>query len=87
MLRRLSNCIRNLSLLLLAGGQGTRLGYDRPKESCDIGMGNEMDSYIVFEVNRERVFAPVKNKMGVDSADSTRELLKRMDISCIISYM
>ena len=33
-----------------------------------------------FEVVREKEFAPVKNKTGVDSIDSARALLKENDI-------
>lgn len=32
---------------------------------------------LVFEVEREKEFAPVKNKEGVDSIDTARELLKK----------
>lgn len=32
---------------------------------------------LVFEVDREKEFAPVKNKEGVDSIDTARELLKK----------
>ncbi len=35
-----------------------------------------MDSCLPFEVVREKEFAPIKNKTGVDSVDTARELLK-----------
>ena len=34
-------------------------------------------SCLPFEVVREREFAPIKNKTGVDSVESARELLKK----------
>ena len=34
-----------------------------------------MDSVLPFEVDREKEFAPIKNKTGVDSVESARELL------------
>ena len=36
-----------------------------------------MDNCLAYEVDREREFAPVKNKVGVDSIDTARELLKK----------
>ncbi len=36
-----------------------------------------MDSVLPFEVVREKEFAPIKNKTGVDSVESARELLKK----------
>jgi UDP-N-acetylglucosamine/UDP-N-acetylgalactosamine diphosphorylase len=35
------------------------------------------DSCMAFEVDREREFAPVKNREGVDSVDTARELLRK----------
>ena len=35
-----------------------------------------MQSCLAYEVEREKEFAPVKNKEGVDSVDTARELLK-----------
>ncbi|MBE7085474.1 MAG: UDPGP type 1 family protein [Clostridiales bacterium] len=35
------------------------------------------DSVLPFEVVREKEFAPIKNKTGVDSVESARELLRR----------
>ncbi|MDE6232855.1 MAG: UDPGP type 1 family protein, partial [Lachnospiraceae bacterium] len=36
---------------------------------------------LVFEVEREKEFAPVKNKDGVDSIDTARELLRKNGVS------
>ena len=36
---------------------------------------------LVYEIVREREFAPVKNRTGVDSVDSARDLLKKNGIS------
>lgn len=36
-----------------------------------------LENCLVFEVEREKEFAPVKNKEGVDSIDTARELLKK----------
>ena len=44
-------------------------------ETLALDLIHEMDSCLVFEVVREKEFAPVKNKEGVDSIDSARELL------------
>ena len=40
-------------------------------------MIHQMESCLPFEVVREREFAPIKNKTGVDSVESARELLKK----------
>ncbi|MCH5267421.1 MAG: UDPGP type 1 family protein [Lachnospiraceae bacterium] len=36
-----------------------------------------MDTCLPFEVEREKEFAPIKNKTGVDSVESARELLQK----------
>ncbi len=46
-------------------------------ETLALDLIHEMDDCLVFEVDREREFAPVKNKSGVDSIDTARELLKK----------
>ena len=38
---------------------------------------NKMDDMAIFRVNREEEFAPVKNKTGVDSAESAAELYNK----------
>ena len=35
-----------------------------------------MDSCLPFEVIREKEFAPIKNKTGIDSVESARELCR-----------
>lgn len=35
-----------------------------------------MDSCLAFEIEREKGFAPIKNKEGKDSLDTARELLE-----------
>ena len=37
---------------------------------------NPMGSVLPFEVVREKEFAPIKNKTGVDSVESARALLE-----------
>ena len=46
-------------------------------ENLVLDMIHQMPSCLPFEVVREREFAPIKNKTGVDSVESARELLKR----------
>lgn len=46
-------------------------------EKLILDMINMLDDCLVYEVVRDREFAPVKNKEGVDSIDTARELLKR----------
>ncbi len=45
-------------------------------ETLILDMINMLDDCLVFEVERQKEFAPVKNKEGVDSIDTARELLK-----------
>ena len=49
-------------------------------ETLILDMINMLDNCLVFEVERSKEFAPVKNKEGVDSIDTARELLKYNDI-------
>ena len=49
-------------------------------EQLVLDMIHEMDSCLPFEVIREKEFAPIKNKTGVDSVESARELLKQNGI-------
>lgn len=46
-------------------------------ETLALDMIYEMDSCLSFEVSREKEFAPVKNRVGVDSVDTARELLQK----------
>ena len=45
-------------------------------EALAVDLIKPMGSVLPFEVVREKEFAPIKNKMGVDSVESARELLK-----------
>ena len=45
-------------------------------ETLAVDLIKPMESVLPFEVVREREFAPIKNKTGVDSVESARELLK-----------
>lgn len=49
-------------------------------EQLVLDMIHEMDSCLSFEVERNREFAPVKNKTGIDSVESARELCKENGI-------
>ena len=46
-------------------------------ETLVLDMIHLLDSCLPFEVIRDREFAPIKNKTGVDSVESARELLKQ----------
>lgn len=39
-----------------------------------------LDTCLPFEVERNKEFAPIKNKTGVDSIESARKLLKENGI-------
>ncbi len=49
----------------------------RKFETLAVDLIKPMGTVLPFEVVREREFAPIKNKTGVDSVESARELLKR----------
>lgn len=46
-------------------------------EQLVLDMIHELDTCLPFEVVREKEFAPIKNREGVDSVDTARELLKK----------
>lgn len=46
-------------------------------ETLILDMIHLMKSCLPFEVIREKEFAPIKNRTGIDSVDTARELLKR----------
>ncbi len=46
-------------------------------ETLAVDLIKPMGSVLPFEVVREREFAPIKNKTGVDSVESARELLQK----------
>ncbi len=49
-------------------------------ESLILDMIKLLDSCLAYEVKREYEFAPIKNKTGVDSIESARELLRKNGI-------
>ena len=49
-------------------------------EQLVLDMIHELDSCVVYEVVREHDFAPVKNKTGIDSVETARELCKQNGI-------
>lgn len=49
-------------------------------ETLILDMIHMLDSCLAYEVEREKEFAPVKNKEGVDSVDTARELLRKNGI-------
>lgn len=59
---------------------GTHFKPDKPNgykfETLILDMVQMMDGCCVFEVDRAKEFAPVKNLTGVDSAESARAMLK-----------
>ena len=49
-------------------------------EQLVLDMIHELDSCLPFEVVRNREFAPIKNKTGIDSVESARELCRENGI-------
>ena len=45
-------------------------------ENLVLDMIHQMESCLPFEVVREQEFAPIKNRTGIDSVESARELLR-----------
>ncbi len=50
-------------------------------ENLVLDMIHQMASCLPFEVVREKEFAPIKNKTGIDSVESARELLQRNGVT------
>jgi UDP-N-acetylglucosamine/UDP-N-acetylgalactosamine diphosphorylase len=50
-------------------------------ENLVLDMIHQMESCLPFEVVREREFAPIKNKTGVDSVESARKLLEKNGVT------
>lgn len=50
-------------------------------ESLVLDMIHRLDSCLPFEVVREREFAPIKNRTGVDSVESARALLEKNGVT------
>lgn len=48
-------------------------------ETLALDLIHMMDSCLAFEIEREKEFAPIKNKEGKDSLDTARELLEKYD--------
>ncbi len=63
---------------------GEQVKPDKPNgykyEQLVLDMIHELDSCLPFEVVRSKEFAPIKNKTGVDSVDTARELCKENEI-------
>lgn len=61
--------------------QGNQIEPDSPNgykyETLVLDMIHQMPGCLPYEVEREKEFAPVKNKEGVDSVDTARELLMK----------
>ncbi len=59
--------------------EGILINPDNPNgykfETLALDLIHEMEDCLVFEVDREKEFAPVKNKEGVDSIETARKLL------------
>lgn len=62
-------------------GEGNPVKPEQPNgykyENLVLDMIHQMSGCLPFEVVREREFAPIKNKTGVDSVESARELLRK----------
>lgn len=62
-------------------GEGNPVKPQQPNgykyENLVLDMIHQMSGCLPFEVVREREFAPIKNKTGVDSVESARELLRK----------
>jgi UDP-N-acetylglucosamine/UDP-N-acetylgalactosamine diphosphorylase len=50
-------------------------------ETLILDMIHLLDTCLPFEVERDREFAPVKNKTGIDSVESARALLRQNGVS------
>ena len=46
-------------------------------ETLAVDLIRPMESVLPFEVEREKEFAPIKNRTGMDSVETARELLKK----------
>ena len=61
--------------------QGNEMKPEEPNgykfETLVLDMIHMMDNCLSYEVDREKEFAPIKNRTGVDSLESARELLQK----------
>ena len=64
--------------------EGNKIKPEAPNghkyETLVLDMIQMMDGCLVFEVERAKEFAPIKNMHGVDSLDSAREMMTRIGI-------
>lgn len=64
--------------------EGNKIAPNEPNgykfEQLVLDMIHELDSCLPFEVEREKEFAPIKNKTGVDSVESARVLCEKNGI-------
>ena len=64
---------------------GIRIDPQEPNgykyEQLVLDMIHELDSCLPYEVVREKEFAPIKNKTGIDSVESARGLLHKNGIA------
>lgn len=65
--------------------QGNPVNPEEPNgykyENLVLDMIHQLDSCLPFEVVREKEFAPIKNKTGVDSVESARALLQKNGVA------
>ena len=63
---------------------GNKIKPEQPNghkyETLVLDMIQMMDGCLVFEVDRAKEFAPIKNMHGVDSLDSAREMMQKIGI-------
>ena len=64
--------------------EGNFINPEKPNgykfETLILDMIHMLDTCLPFEVDRNKEFAPIKNKTGADSIESARELLKENGI-------
>ena len=69
--------------------KGNRVKPEKPNgykfETLVLDMVHMMNDCIPYEVVREKEFAPIKNRDGVDSIDTARELLRGNGVLYVIS--
>lgn len=65
-------------------GNGNEIKPEEPNgykfEQLAVDLVRELDTCLPYEVLREKEFAPIKNKTGIDSVESARELCKKNGI-------
>ena len=63
-------------IFIRTGAVITEKENGRKFETLAVDLVKLLGSVLPYEVAREKEFAPIKNKTGVDSVESARELLK-----------